>query len=174
MDKMISSILNMGRQEGAAQFEKPMEVDIIDFLTVKTNDYKLLAHKKYVNLVFQANIEQFITIIQPNLLNQIIQNFVQNAIKFTSENNKIIIQATNENHSIKIEVLDEGIGIDEDIDLFAPFQRQGKESGAGLGLFLAQSAADTLGAKIALENRQDGIKGTIATLYLDSHPTCKI
>ncbi|MCK5110027.1 MAG: HAMP domain-containing histidine kinase [Arcobacteraceae bacterium] len=173
MDKMISSILDMGRQEGA-QFEKPMEVDIIDFLTVKTDDYKLLANKKYVNLIFETTIDKFITIIQPNLLNQIIQNFVQNAIKFTPENNKIIIRAVNDNHSIKIEVLDEGIGIDENIDLFAPFQRQGKESGAGLGLFLAQSAADTLGATISLQNRQDGVKGTIATLYLDSNPTCQI
>ncbi len=173
MDKMISSILNMGRQEGA-QFEKPMEVDIINFLTVKTNDYKLLANKKYVNLVFETNINKFITIIQPNLLNQIIQNFVQNAIKFTPENNKIIIKAINENNSVKIEVLDEGIGIDENIDLFAPFKRQGKECGAGLGLFLAKSAANTLGATIALRNRQDGTKGTIATLYLDTNPTCKI
>ena len=173
MNKMISSILDMGRQEGA-QFEKPMEVDIIDFLTVKTGDYRLLASKKYVNLSFESNIDKFITIIQPNLLNQIIQNFVQNAIKFTPEQNKIIIKATTDKKTIKIEVLDEGIGINEDIDLFAPFQREGKESGAGLGLFLAQSAADTLGATISLNNRQDGIQGTIATLYLDSNPTCKI
>ncbi len=173
MDKMISSIFDMGRQEGA-QFEKPMEVDIIDFLTVKTDDYKLLANKKYVNLTFETTMDKFITIIQPNLLNQIIQNFVQNAIKFTPENNKIIIRAINENDSIKIEVLDEGIGIDENVDLFAPFQRQGKESGAGLGLFLAQSAADTLGASISLHNRQDGVKGTIATLCLESNSTCEI
>ncbi len=173
MNKMISSILNMGRQEGA-QFERPMEVDIIDFLQVKTEDYKLLANKKYVNLIFKSNIDTFTTIIQPTLLNQIIQNFVQNAIKFTPQNNQILIQAIHDENSIRIEVIDEGIGCDDTIDLFAPFQRKGKESGAGLGLFLAKSAADTLGATISLENRQDDIKGTIATLYLDSNPSCKI
>jgi len=173
LNKIISSILDMGRQEGA-QFENPMEIDIIDFLKTKATDYKLLANKKYVNLIFKTNKNKFITIIQPNLLNQIIQNFVQNAIKFTPEKNLIIINAITQNHSIKIEVIDEGIGINEEIDLFAPFQREGKESGAGLGLFLAQSAADTLGAKISLTNRQDGTKGTIATLYLDTNPACKI
>jgi len=173
MDKMISSILDMGRQEGA-QFEKPMEVDIIDFLKTKTGDYRLLANKKYVNLSFETDISKFVIIIQPNLLNQIIQNFVQNAIKFTPENNKIVIKAMQDNDSVKVEVIDEGIGINDNIDLFAPFQREGAECGAGLGLFLAKSAADTLGAVISLENRSDGFKGTIATLYLDSHPSCKI
>jgi two-component system OmpR family sensor kinase len=173
MDKMISSILDMGRQEGA-QFEKPMEIDIIDFLKTKIGDYRLLANKKYVNLSFETDISKFVIIIQPNLLNQIIQNFVQNAIKFTIENNKIVIKAIQNNNSIKVEVIDEGIGINDNIDLFAPFQREGAECGVGLGLFLAKSAADTLGAVISLKNRDDGLKGTIATLYLDSHPSCKI
>ncbi len=179
MDKMIGSVLNMGRQEGA-QFEKPVEVNIIDFLSSKIKDYKLLANTKKVNLEFVSNAKTFNTIIQPTLLNQIIQNFVQNALKFTPEQNKITIKAiadnseTQKQNSIKIIVLDEGIGCDENIDFFAPFQRKGKESGAGLGLFLAKSAADTLGAKISIKNRKDGISGTIATLQLDIHPLCKI
>ena len=105
--------------------------------------------------------------IQPTLLNQIIQNFVQNAIKFTQEKGKIIIKATMNDKQIKIEVIDEGIGCDEKIDLFAPFQRKGKECGTGLGLFLAKNASDTLGATISIKNRNDGKKGTIATLYLN-------
>ncbi len=173
MNKMVGSILDMGRQE-SAQFEKPIFIDIIKFLKMKADDYKLLATKKHINLNFTTNIEIFNTFIQPTLLTQIIQNFVQNAIKFTPENNNIQINAISTSNSIKIEVLDEGIGCDDNIDLFAPFQRKGKESGAGLGLFLAKSAADTLGATISLNNRQDGIKGTIATLNLDTHPTCKI
>ncbi|MGK0255954.1 MAG: two-component system OmpR family sensor kinase, partial [Arcobacteraceae bacterium] len=71
-------------------------------------------------------------------------------------------------------VIDEGIGCDENVDLFAPFKRVGGEKGAGLGLFLAKSAADTLGGTISLKNRTDGISGTIATLELQSNSTCNI
>jgi len=78
------------------------------------------------------------------------------------------------NKSITIEVIDEGIGCPKDVDLFAPFKRVGNEKGAGLGLFLAKSAADTLGATISIENRTDGVSGSIATLKLQSNPTCKI
>jgi len=173
MNQMVSSILDMGRQEGA-QFERPTEFDIINYLKSKTENYKLLAIKKNISIEFQSNINTFPTIIQPTLLTQIIQNFVQNAIKFTPNDKKILIKAIPNNNSITIEVIDEGIGCDENIDLFAPFKRIGNEQGAGLGLFLAKSAADTLGAKISIKNRKDGIQGTISTLELQSNPTCKI
>jgi len=173
MNNMISSILDMGRQEGA-QFEKPVELDIIKYLEEKTQSFKLIANEKNINLEFQKDIDSFITIIQPTLLTQIIQNFVQNGIKFTPPNNTVVIKAIPNTTSIAIEVIDQGIGIDESIDLFAPFKRVGNEKGAGLGLFLAKSAADTLGGTISLKNRTDGISGTVAKLNLQSNPTCQI
>lgn len=173
MNQMISSILDMGRQEGA-QFEKPVELDIISYLENKSENFKMLAREKKINLIFETDIESFITIIQPTLLTQIIQNFVQNAIKFTPESKNVIIRALPNEYSITIEVIDEGIGCDEDVDLFAPFKRIGNEKGAGLGLFLAKSAADTLGGTISLKNRTDGISGSIASLNLQSNPTCNI
>lgn len=173
MNNMISSILDMGRQEGA-QFEKPVELDIIKYLEDKIASFKLIANEKNIELKLQKDIDTFITIIQPTLLTQIIQNFVQNAIKFTPSNNIVVVKAIPNSTSITIEVIDQGIGIDESIDLFAPFKRVGNEKGAGLGLFLAKSAADTLGGSISLKNRTDGISGTVAKLKLQSNPTCQI
>ena len=173
MNQMITSILDMGRQEGA-QFEKPIELDIVKYLQTKTETFKLLAKEKDITLSFYTDIESFTTIIQQTLLTQIIQNFVQNAIKFTPSNKEILIRTTPYEQSIKVEVIDEGIGCDETVDLFAPFKRIGNEKGAGLGLFLAKSAAEALGGTITLKNRTDGISGTIATLQLQSNPTCTI
>lgn len=173
MNKMITSILDIGRAEGA-QFEKPVELDIVNFLNSKINDYRLLSEQKDVSLNFNTKLKSFITIIQPTLLTHIIQNFVQNAIKFTPKGNNIQVNLYKSQGTAVIEVIDEGIGIDESLDLFAPFKRVGAESGAGLGLFLAKNAADTLGATISLKNRPDDKTGTIATLILSSNPTCKI
>jgi len=173
MNQMISSILDMGRQEGA-QFEKPVELDIIKYLQTKSDSFKLLAKEKNINLEFHSNIESFITIIQPTLLTQIIQNFVQNAIKFTPSGKKVSIYTTTMDNFIVIEVEDEGIGCPEDVDLFAPFKRVGEEKGAGLGLFLAKSAAEALGASISIKNRTDGTTGAVATLQLHSNPVCTI
>ncbi|MEA3315650.1 MAG: HAMP domain-containing sensor histidine kinase [Campylobacterota bacterium] len=172
MNDMVSSVLNMGRQEGA-QFEKPIELDIISYLKDKIEGFKLLSKEKDIEFIFKTDIKLFITTIQKTLLTQIIQNFIQNAIKFTPNNKQIILEVKKDNSKIIIQVLDEGVGIDESLDLFAPFKRVGEKQGAGLGLFLAKSASDTLGSIISLKNRDDK-KGTIATLILESKPSCKI
>ena len=172
MNKMIGSILDIGRQEGA-QFEKPEELDLVQYLQRKTNDYKMLSAEKNINISYHSNVNNYITKIQTSLLNHIIQNFVQNAIKFTPKDKNISISFEKiDNHAI-LTILDEGKGIDEKLDLFAPFKRIGNESGAGLGLFLAKNAADALGAKVTLENRDDGISGCIAKLELFNNPPIK-
>lgn len=173
MNNMVSSILDIGRQEGA-QFEKPIELDIIAFVKDKLNNYHLLSNEKKINIVFKCSIDTFTTIIQATLLNQILQNFIQNAIKFTPDNKTITIIIHQIEQSLSIEVLDEGIGVDENIDLFAPFKRVGNAQGAGLGLFLAKSAADAIGATISIKNRVDNTQGVIATLHLNANPTCSI
>jgi len=171
MNIIVSNILNIGRQEGA-QLDKPVEVDVIEILKHKADDFHLLAEndKKFLEIDFQP--DGFMATLQVTLLNQIIQNFLQNALKFTPENKRIILRSSQDNVGLLIEVIDEGCGIDDSIDLFAPFKRQGDKQGVGLGLFLAKSASDALGAKIWLENRKDGITGTVASLQLNSKLSC--
>ncbi len=171
MNIIVSNILNIGRQEGA-QLDQPQQVDVIEFLTQKANDFKLLANNEGKTLEMHFTPNVFMATLQVSLLNQIIQNFLQNALKFTPKEKKVILQSSHDDYGLLIEVIDEGCGIDEGVDLFAPFKRQGNKSGVGLGLFLAKSAADALGAKINLQNREDGIDGTIASLQLNSELSC--
>lgn len=173
MNIIVSSILNIGRQEGA-QLDKPVQVDVIKILKQKADDFKLLAESdgKKLDMSFEPN--GFMAVMQVTLLNQIVQNFLQNALKFTPKDKKVILRSSQDNTGLLIEVIDEGCGIDESIDLFAPFKRQGNKSGVGLGLFLAKSASDALGANISLKNRTDGVSGTVASLQLNSKLSCII
>jgi two-component system OmpR family sensor kinase len=171
MNIIVSNILNIGRQEGA-QLDKPSEVDIIAILKQKANDFKLLAENEGKKLKMSFQPDGFMATLQVSLLNQIIQNFLQNALKFTPKEKTVLLKSSQDDFGLLIEVIDEGCGIDESIDLFAPFKRQGNKPGVGLGLFLAKSAADALGARIKIENRQDGVDGTVASLQLNSKLSC--
>ncbi|MCX6076588.1 MAG: HAMP domain-containing sensor histidine kinase [Campylobacterales bacterium] len=171
MNIIVSNILNIGRQEGA-QLDKPTTVDVIEVLKQKANDFKLLAENEGKTLNISFEPYGFMATLQVSLLNQIIQNFLQNALKFTPQDRSVTLKSSQDDIGLLIEVIDEGCGIDESVDLFAPFKRQGNKSGVGLGLFLAKSAADALGAKIKVENRKDGIDGTIASLQLNSKLSC--
>jgi two-component system OmpR family sensor kinase len=167
MNIMISSILDIGRTEGA-QFEQTTEIDLVEYIKKKTNDYRMLSAQKNIIITFFSNINHLNTSIQVTLFNQILQNFVQNAIKFTPNEKTIDIRLRKTKKEIIITVTDEGIGIDENIDLFAPFKRVGNQSGVGLGLFLAKNAADALRANISIKNREDGKSGCVAKLILNN------
>ena len=173
MNVIVSNILNMGRQEGA-QLDKPQQIDVIEFLKNKATDFQLLAKNEDKELNMEFKPDCFLAILQVGLLNQIIQNFLQNALKFTPKGKKVSLVSYPDDYGLCIQVIDEGCGIDESQDFFAPFKRSGDKSGVGLGLFLAKSAADALGAKISIKNRTDGIDGTVATLQLKSELSCTL
>ena len=165
MNAMIGSVLEIGRQEGA-QFEEPVNTDVIAFLKKLGKNYEVLAKGEEKNLALDLKPEIFNLNIQTSLLTHIVQNFVQNAIKFSPKNSTITISSKLEKSKFIIEVTDEGVGIDESKDLFAPFKRYGNKGGAGLGLFLAKGAAQSLGAEISIKNREN-TNGAVASLVLN-------
>ena len=165
MNAMIGSVLEIGRQEGA-QFEEPVNTDVIAFLKKLGKNYEVLAKGEEKNLALDLKPEIFNLNIQTSLLTHIVQNFVQNAIKFSPKNSTITISSRLEKSKFIIEVTDEGMGIDESKDLFAPFKRYGNKGGAGLGLFLAKGAAQALGAEISIKNRENA-NGAVASLVLN-------
>ena len=165
MNAMIGSVLEIGRQEGA-QFEEPVNTDVIAFLKKLGKNYEVLAKGEEKNLTLDLKPEIFNLNIQTSLLTHIVQNFVQNAIKFSPKNSTITISSKLEKSKFIIEVTDEGVGIDESKDLFAPFKRYGNKGGAGLGLFLAKGAAQALGAEISIKNREN-TNGAVASLVLN-------
>ncbi|MBE9851390.1 HAMP domain-containing histidine kinase [Campylobacter concisus] len=165
MNAMIGSVLEIGRQEGA-QFEEPVNTDVIAFIKKLGKNYEVLAKGEEKNLALDLKPEIFNLNIQTSLLTHIVQNFVQNAIKFSPKNSTITISSRLEKSKFIIEVADEGVGIDESKDLFAPFKRYGNKGGAGLGLFLAKGAAQALGAEISIKNREN-TNGAVASLVLN-------
>jgi two-component system OmpR family sensor kinase len=172
MNKIVTSILEFGRAEGA-QFEAPVDMNVIDFIRKKAQDFKILADAKGQQFSYELEPENCTIFIQPLLLTQILQNFVQNALKFTPNENRVVLKTYLQDGNLVIDVIDEGVGLDVTKDHFAPFIRSQSSDGAGLGLFLAKSASDAMGAIITLKNRKDR-QGTIASVVLPKYPFCTI
>lgn len=169
MNKMISSILAIGRQEGA-QFEEATKIDIIAFLHDISRNFLLLAKAENKDIKTDFSPPSLTLNLQITLLTNIIQNFIQNAIKFSPPNSVILVSSEIKDNKFIIKVIDEGDGIKQNQDLFAPFKRYGDKTGAGLGLFLAKNAAATLGGDIEIKNRSDR-SGAIASFSLPINKT---
>nr|WP_314234136.1 HAMP domain-containing sensor histidine kinase [uncultured Campylobacter sp.] len=151
MNKMISSILEIGRQEGA-QFEAPEQTDMIAYLRELCVGFKILARTAGKDLTMDLKPEQLEISVQKSLFMHVIQNFIQNAIKFSPDGEKVLIDSEISDGNFIVRVANKGEPLNEEIDYFAPFKRYGGKPGAGLGLFLAKNAAQAMGAQVNLKN----------------------
>ena len=90
-------------------------------------------------------------------LRQVIQNLVDNAVKYSSAGARVHVSAIADDGSVLIDVADEGPGIPpEDQQLiFEKFGRSGggaTKPGTGLGLFIARSIAEAHGGSLDVES----------------------
>jgi len=164
LNSMIHNILEYGRAEGA-QFEQPQRINLIRLMASKAEEYELLAQSQNRNFMYHFSVSDFRINVQPLLFMQIFQNFIQNALRFTPENSLVRIETRMDEENFIVEIIDEGVGIDESKDLFAPFLRSQESTGAGLGLFLAQNAAQSMGVVINIRNRPENEQGAIASIH---------
>jgi two-component system phosphate regulon sensor histidine kinase PhoR len=97
-----------------------------------------------------------------------VMNLVQNALKFTPAGGEVRVTAREESGEVRIEVADNGSGIDER-DLPRIFERFYKADnsrrtvGSGLGLALVKHTAEAHGGKVSVESEMGrGSKFTIS------------
>jgi signal transduction histidine kinase len=90
-------------------------------------------------------------------LRQVIQNLVDNAVKYSSAGGRVQVSATADDGHVLIDVADQGPGIPpEDRELI--FEKFGRSSsgtakpGSGLGLFIARSIAEAHGGTLGVDS----------------------
>jgi CheY-like chemotaxis protein len=112
----------------------------------------------------------------PNLLAEIIQNFVSNAIRYTDKGNVSMI-CRQDDGACWIDVTDSGIGIEEDQlgAIFKEFhqakQPNSSKEGFGLGLAIVRRLADLLGHKINVKSKPgDGSTFSLCLPVVDANP----
>jgi len=120
----------------------------------------------YKKIDFQVKIDQGVKVFaDKNILNTILRNLVNNAIKFTPENGKVIVSAEINSNKVKISVKDTGIGIEKDkLDTIFEIREVKKagtkgEKGSGLGLFFCKEFVSKNKGEIWVES-QPGLGST--------------
>jgi signal transduction histidine kinase len=97
-------------------------------------------------------------------ITQVIDNLLNNALKFTNDGTISILTENKEGQAI-VSIKDNGQGIDADIlpKLFSRFaSKSGIGGGTGLGLFISKSIMEAHGGKIWAQNNTDGKGATFS------------
>lgn len=140
LELMIDNILNATRLENNALKPHKEKVELSDFLNQIVERF----HKRHQIDLIQREIQQEIHVeIDIFFFETIINNLIENAVKYAGSNPKIVVYLRNENSNVVFGVKDEGAGIpkNERVDMFKKFYRIGNEEtrtqkGSGLGLFI--------------------------------------
>jgi PAS domain S-box-containing protein len=174
MTNLLNSLLDISRLD-AGKVEPEIENFPIQRLVDRLSaEFGRQAHHK--GLKFTANDCPCVVRSDPNLLAEIIQNFVSNAIRYTDKGNVSMI-CRQDDGACWIDVTDSGIGIEEDQlgAIFKEFhqakQPNSSKEGFGLGLAIVRRLADLLGHKINVKSKPgDGSTFSLCLPVVDANP----
>ncbi len=145
LDNLATNILIASQLEDGGYIQAKEELDISALARNSVNDFK----HRYPERVWEIAISPELSILgDPMLLQMLINNLTENALKYSPREGAITITLKKEGAHIAFSVQDEGPGIpdEEKKKIFEKFYRIGDErtrtaQGTGLGLYLCRKIA---------------------------------
>ncbi len=164
LDDLVENMLLATRIENNS-YSYPKELFDFSELVKSIYDRAIITSENTRN--FQQQIEENISIMGDRFaLGSLINNIIENAVKYSSAGAAIQVQLYQQINKIFFIVADQGVGIpsSERQKIFQKFYRSGNEltrknKGTGLGLFIVEQVAKNHQAKVVVSNNQP--KGTI-------------
>jgi two-component system sensor histidine kinase KdpD len=158
LDRLLKNLLDMMRIEaGAVQLSREWHpIDEVVGAALARLEGRLRDHT--VNTTFPADLP--LVLVDGVLLEQVIINLVENAVKYVPAGTIIDLVATANDREIVVDVADRGPGIPfgEESRIFNKFYRgkSAREGGVGLGLTICRGIVEAHGGRIWVEHRPGG------------------
>ena len=170
--RMLSQVENILRISQLEKSSNPFDMEQIDIHEVIED---AIEHVKLIVESKKGSIDLSLKAVDSNIsgnsnhLENIIINILDNAVKYSKENPKIVVSSTNINKDIRLCFEDNGIGMDKNTQklIFEKFYREQNGDihnikGHGLGLSYVKKIIDFHNGKILLESK----KGTGTKFYI--------
>lgn len=151
--QLINDILDLAKIEAGTLDFVHMNVDINQLFSDIEQTSRIKA-KNGVKVLFEEKMPQCIIRTDKNRLSQVVTNFINNAIKFTSEGSIRFGYRIREN-DLYFYVSDTGTGIEKERvnTIFERFVKLNSfVQGTGLGLSISQTIVNKLGGEIGVES----------------------
>jgi len=149
---ILDDLLSLSKLEEGEIVASPIKLDLIVFVNSIIEEIESIK-KKGQRIKIIQDLPFIQVYLDPKLLSHILTNLVSNAIKFSPEDSEITVKLNQKRATIRIEIIDKGIGIpeQEQTKLFQRFFRASNANniqGTGLGLNITKKYVDLLGGTI--------------------------
>jgi signal transduction histidine kinase len=137
------------------------EINFTDFVAKLFRNFETLAEKKSIKLILKNKLAKDFKIkIDPLQVQQVFQNLMSNALKFTPKKGQIILQIKKSKKELQFCILDSGCGISKKMhkSIFEKFRsvQASNGQGIGLGLYLCKKIVELHHGKIWTEVAEAG------------------
>lgn len=156
--RFIGDILKVTKMESMVTELRRDVVDINRLVENSVHRLKFLADEKQIKLI--QDLEPLFSMEGDlALLQEVVINLIENAIKYSRPHTEVIIRTREENKKVLVSIVDQGMGIpaDEIPRVTGKFYRgkKGAEQakGSGLGLYLAKYFVELHGGSLFIESK---------------------
>lgn len=141
------------------KFTRSLFENFVSKAEEKKINYKF-GPKEASSLAEKFRIEQVAySSIDPNFMREILDNLIDNALKYTSEGGSVFVNARGSDDHVVVSVTDTGMGISaDDLEhIFQKFYRADNSDtrtigGTGLGLYIVKQRAEAMGGRVWAES----------------------
>jgi len=171
LEGLIEDILSYTRMESGKKVFRMESINLSECVNKVCDSMTVIANSKGLEIKREVADNCIITGDYPSIYS-LVQNLIDNAIKYTAEGHTFIkLQQGEQEISFSVEDTGKGIPINEQKNIFEGFYRVGDEStretrGSGLGLAIVKRTADAHKASIALKSAPG--KGSTFTVIFNS------
>lgn len=170
LGQLFQDLLGVTKAEDGRMRNNPKVIDMVTFTSEIVEGLRQKAEEKHLRLFFKPSTDDagvggskavkpvFFVNVDPDHLREVLNNLVENAIKYTPEG-EVVIDVRGDNEHVLVTITDSGIGIPaEDIPhLFQKFYRVDNSDtreigGTGLGLYLCRRLVEAMEGRIWVES----------------------
>jgi len=163
LSEMVSDLIDLSRIEYGDLKLNIRSIDINQIIESIVFSMKSILKRKNISIKFEPHQTKSMVKADLNAIERIINNFIDNAYKYSPNNSSIQITTESSNNDIKINIIDEGDGITpKEMNLiFDRFfrtasARASEKSGSGLGLAIVKNLVNSLNGKVGVDSNEKG------------------
>ncbi|MCU9613745.1 cell wall metabolism sensor histidine kinase WalK [Caldibacillus lycopersici] len=171
MGRLVNELLDLARMESGHLRLREEIVMVQPFMEKIVKKFAGLAKDNQLELQLALHLNEVEWEFDPDRMEQVLTNLIDNAIRHTGEGGLVEVNARNSHNSLIIEVKDNGTGIpSEDLPfVFERFYKADKartrgKSGTGLGLAIAKNIVDSHHGSIDVRSKLG--QGTTFTILI--------
>lgn len=166
LDRLINQLLEVGRLDAIGDNEDPQDLELKPILE-QFVDTVAMQWKVDREEVFALDLEPLIVRGRKIVVDLILSNLIENALKYAGEPPRVQIQLTKAyRNRVLLRITNNGAGVPrhERKKIFQIFYRGGSElerrqKGTGLGLYIVHTLVRKIGGRVGVHDRDDGLPG---------------